>query len=61
MLKGEKMAKYVFKVFSYEDKNKQIAQVVTRTDEMIETIKFLNTLGIVKGFILDDDDKELEK
>lgn len=54
------MAKYIFKVFSYDDDKKQIAQVITNTDEMLDTLKFLNTLGIVKGFILDDD-KEIEK
>ena len=52
------MLKYCFKVFSFDD-GKQIAQVVTNVDMMLETLCELNKLGIVKGFILDD--KEIEK
>ena len=51
------MAKYVFKVFDYDDSNKQIAQVITNTDDMIESVKVLNQLGIVKGFIIDNDNR----
>ena len=54
------MAKYLFKVFDTLD-NRQTAQVITTVDNMLETIEILSKLGLVKGFILDDEEKEFEK
>lgn len=47
------MVKYVFNVYDRETGEK-ISSVVTNCDYMIDTMKTLNELGMVKGYILDD-------
>ena len=51
------MVKFIFKVYD-KYTGEQIAQVVTSNDSMIDTIKTLNELGMVKGYILDDKENE---
>ena len=52
------MVKYIFRVFD-RDTGDQISQLVTDCDHMLETLEVLNKLGMVKGFILDDE-KEIK-
>lgn len=51
------MVKYCFNVYDRET-NEKISQVVTDCDHMIDTLRILNELGMVKGYILDDKEKE---
>lgn len=48
------MVKYIFKVF-HRETGEQLSQLVTDCEHMLETLEVLNKLGMVKGFILDDD------
>ena len=54
------MVKYLFKVF---DKNSELkSQVIVPADHMIDTLEQLNKLGIVKGYIIfDQEESEEEK
>lgn len=47
------MVKFIFSVYD-KYTGEKIAQVITNNDSMLETIKTLNELGLVKGSILDD-------
>ena len=51
------MIKYCFNVYDCETKDK-ITSVICDCDHMLETIKVLNELGIVKGYILDEEVKK---
>ena len=51
------MIKYCFNVYD-KVSGEKITQVITNVDNMIETLKILNKLGIVKGYILDDKENE---
>lgn len=51
--------KYLFKVF--DDRSECTAQVIVPVEEMVETIKQLNKLGKVKGYIIFDQKEESEE
>lgn len=52
------MIKYVFNVYHRESGDK-ISQVITSCDHMLDTLKILSELGMVKGYILDADRLDL--
>lgn len=53
------MTKYLFKVF---DKGEMTTQVITDISHMTETLEVLNKLGVVKGYIIfDQEESEEEK
>lgn len=52
------MVKYIFNVFDRNDHDKKVASVVTDVDHMLETLQTLSELGLVKGYIINDDEKE---
>lgn len=54
------MIKYCFNVYDRVTGEK-ITQVVSNVDMMIDTLKALNKLGMVKGYILDDNKDKGEK
>lgn len=56
------MAKYVFNVYDRYTGEK-ITQLIDNTDNMLDTLKTLNEIGMVKSYIIDDkkDIKEIEK
>lgn len=56
MSKGK--AKYLFKVF---DKGDLKSQIIVPAEEMLETLKALNKIGIVKGYIIFDQEDEGEE
>lgn len=47
------MIKYCFNVYDHVSGDK-ITQVITNVDNMLETLETLSKLGMVKGYILDD-------
>lgn len=49
------MIKYCFVVYDKQSKEK-ITSVVCDVDHMIDTVKVLNELGNVKGYIMNDDE-----
>lgn len=51
--------KYCFKVYSRND-DELITQVITDCSHMLDTLETLNKLGIVKGYILDDNESEVK-
>lgn len=56
------MAKYVFNVYDRYTGEK-ITQLIDNTDNMLDTLKTLNEIGMVKSYIIDDkkDIKEIVK
>lgn len=59
-VKENKMVKYLFKVF---DKNSELkTQMIVPVDHMLETLEALNKIGLVKGYIVfDQEESEEEK
>ena len=54
------MIKYCFNVYD-RTTGEKITQVISNVDMMLETLETLNKLGMVKGYILDDNDDKGEK
>ena len=52
------MIKYCFNVYDRETSEK-ISQVITSSDHMLDTLRTLSELGMVKGYILDADRLDL--
>lgn len=53
------MVKYLFKVF---DKNSDLkSQIIVPAENMLETLEALNKIGLVKGYIIFDQEEESEE
>ena len=56
MADKKRNVKYLFKVF---DKNSDLrSQVIVPAEEMLETLTALNKIGLVKGYIIFDQESE---
>lgn len=53
------MIKYCLTVFD-RDTNIKLLSCVTNADNLLDTVKQFNELGIVKAFILDDKESEVK-
>lgn len=59
MINKKRTVKYLFKVF---DENSEMkSQVIVPAEEMLNTLKALNELGVVKGYIIFDQEESEEK